>query len=197
MDAGRAINEMVFAMLFVVAVANLFSKRIATIYGVSFTVLLYVVFLVSERANAGKRRAQRGLDLARTRIDAFEDHVAGRYRSLKLGSEPRVESFGAPVRVNLQRPAVLSPGFLDPSHLLERHAQIVGGLGKAPQLLAGVPRDDAAADVEHRLMRELVENSPGDGEPADTGVEDSDRGVVHDIPPYPRSRPGVPARARL
>src|SRR6185312_7314700 len=34
-------------MLFLVAIANLFSKRIATIYGVSFTVVLYTLFLIS------------------------------------------------------------------------------------------------------------------------------------------------------
>ena len=34
-----------------VAIANLFSKRIATIYGVSFTILLYTLFVVSERIN--------------------------------------------------------------------------------------------------------------------------------------------------
>ena len=31
-------------VLFLVAIANLFSKRIATIYGVLFTVVLFVVF---------------------------------------------------------------------------------------------------------------------------------------------------------
>jgi amino acid transporter len=43
-------------MLFFVAIANLFSKQIATIYGVSFTILLFAVFLVSERVN--RRRMQ-------------------------------------------------------------------------------------------------------------------------------------------
>jgi amino acid transporter len=41
-------------ILFLVAIANLFSKRIATIYGVSFTVVLFVVFTISERINARK-----------------------------------------------------------------------------------------------------------------------------------------------
>jgi amino acid transporter len=44
------------AALFFVAVANLFTKKIATIYGLSFTLVLFVVFLISERWNA--RRAQ-------------------------------------------------------------------------------------------------------------------------------------------
>lgn len=41
-------------VLFLVAIANLFSKRIATIYGVSFTILLFLVFTISERINARK-----------------------------------------------------------------------------------------------------------------------------------------------
>jgi nucleotide-binding universal stress UspA family protein len=37
-----------------VAIANLFSKQIATIYGVSFTAVFFVLFTVSERINAKK-----------------------------------------------------------------------------------------------------------------------------------------------
>ncbi len=46
-------------VLFLVAIANLFSKRIATIYGVSFTIVLYILFMISEHVNAGKKREQR------------------------------------------------------------------------------------------------------------------------------------------
>ena len=45
------------AVLFFVAIANLFTKKIATIYGVSFTVVLFIVFIISERLN---RRAHEG-----------------------------------------------------------------------------------------------------------------------------------------
>ncbi len=46
-----------------VAVANLVSKRIATIYGVSFTILLFTVFILSERINRRKYTAkQAGLE---------------------------------------------------------------------------------------------------------------------------------------
>lgn len=37
--------------LFFIAIANLLTKQVATIYGVSFTLLLFTVFLVSERVN--------------------------------------------------------------------------------------------------------------------------------------------------
>jgi len=39
-----------------VAIANLFSKRIATIYGLAFTVLVFIVFTISERVNERKRQ---------------------------------------------------------------------------------------------------------------------------------------------
>ncbi len=50
------------AMLFLVALANLFSKRIATIYGIAFTVTLFVVFTVSDRINKRKNQERRGLE---------------------------------------------------------------------------------------------------------------------------------------
>ena len=41
-------------ILFLVAIANLFSKKIATVYGVSFTIVLYTLFLISEKINSKK-----------------------------------------------------------------------------------------------------------------------------------------------
>jgi amino acid transporter len=46
-------------ILFLVGIANLFSKRVATIYGVSFTIVLYTLFMISERINASKKNEQR------------------------------------------------------------------------------------------------------------------------------------------
>src|SRR5207249_12022086 len=54
--------------LFMVGFANLFSKRIATIYGVSFTIVLYTLFLISEHINAGKKTEQRS-DLEKFNLD--------------------------------------------------------------------------------------------------------------------------------
>ena len=48
--------------LFLVAIANLFTKEVATIYGVSFTVLLCALFLISERINVGKKRQRTDLE---------------------------------------------------------------------------------------------------------------------------------------
>jgi len=49
--------------LFIVAVANLFSKQIATISGVGFTLLLFATFTVSSRLNARSRKeTKQGLE---------------------------------------------------------------------------------------------------------------------------------------
>src|SRR5438067_3363040 len=49
---GLALTTLV---LFLVAIANLFSKKIATQFGVSFTLALFLVFTISERINARTR----------------------------------------------------------------------------------------------------------------------------------------------
>ncbi|MCL5744267.1 MAG: amino acid permease [Acidobacteria bacterium] len=46
-------------LLFVVAVVNLFSKQIATIYGLSFTAVFFVMFTISERVNQKKLAAKK------------------------------------------------------------------------------------------------------------------------------------------
>ena len=61
--AGREIPLGLIATtsaLFLLAIANLISKNIATIYGVLFTVLLFAVFTISERVNARRRLDQHG-----------------------------------------------------------------------------------------------------------------------------------------
>ena len=50
---GLSLTTMVLGF---VAVANLFSKEIATIYGVAFTLVVFVVFTISEHVNAKNRR---------------------------------------------------------------------------------------------------------------------------------------------
>jgi amino acid transporter len=46
-------------VLILVGIANLLTKRMATIYGISFTIVLYALFMISERINARKKREQR------------------------------------------------------------------------------------------------------------------------------------------
>ncbi len=54
--------------LFLVAIANLFSKKIATVYGVTFTIVLYSLFLISEHINARKKLEHRS-DLEKFNLD--------------------------------------------------------------------------------------------------------------------------------
>jgi len=61
------------SMLLLVAIANLFTKKVATIYGVSFTIILFVVFTISERMNA-KKRAATGHTLEEFNLD-HQPHV--------------------------------------------------------------------------------------------------------------------------
>jgi hypothetical protein len=48
------------SVLFLVAIGNLFSKKIATIYGLAFTILLFIVFTISERINTRKNKNKKG-----------------------------------------------------------------------------------------------------------------------------------------
>ena len=54
--------------LFMVAIANLFTKKIATVYGLSFTILLFLLFFISERINA-RRHAALGQVLEEFNLD--------------------------------------------------------------------------------------------------------------------------------
>jgi amino acid transporter len=60
------------SILFLVAIANLFTKKIATVYGVSFTIVLYILFMVSENINARKKSEHRA-DLEKFNLDHQAD----------------------------------------------------------------------------------------------------------------------------
>jgi amino acid transporter len=63
-----------------IAVANLFSKRIATIYGVLFTVVLFVIFTVSEQINRRKKHDHKQ-GLEEFNLDMQPEVVASSLRS--------------------------------------------------------------------------------------------------------------------
>jgi hypothetical protein len=72
------------SVLFLVASANLFSKKIATVYGVSFTIILYSLFLVSEHINARKKKEHRA-DLEKFNLD-HQSEVTSRSLHARPGS---------------------------------------------------------------------------------------------------------------
>jgi hypothetical protein len=53
---------LVTTFLFLIAIANLFTKKIATIYGVSFTVVLVILFIASEYINSRRRASRKPLE---------------------------------------------------------------------------------------------------------------------------------------
>src|SRR5579872_394967 len=60
--AGREIPVglgLTTAVLGVVAVANLFSKQTATIYGVAFTIVFFILFTISEHVNRRRKQTER------------------------------------------------------------------------------------------------------------------------------------------
>ena len=81
--AGREIPiglGLTTATLFLVAIANLFSKKIATIYGVTFTIILYTLFMISERVNARKKLEHRS-DLEKFNLDHQSQVTAATLRA--------------------------------------------------------------------------------------------------------------------
>ena len=59
-------------LLFATAIVNLFTKELATIYGIIFSIILYIVFTISERMNL-KTVAGGTHDLEQFRVNAQED----------------------------------------------------------------------------------------------------------------------------
>ena len=53
---GLALTTLILGL---VAFANLFTKRIAIIYGIGFTVVFFVLFTISERINTRKQREKK------------------------------------------------------------------------------------------------------------------------------------------
>ncbi len=81
-------------ILLATAVANLFSKEYATIYGVSFTVAFFVVFTISERINARKHKAH-------------EDHALEKFN---LQQQPQLDAKALHARAGCVLVAVRNPG---------------------------------------------------------------------------------------
>ncbi len=69
-------------MLFFVAIANLLTKQVATIYGISFTCVMLALFLVSERVN------QRRLEARRKGLEEFNLEHEEKVDSATLNARP-------------------------------------------------------------------------------------------------------------
>ena len=63
---------LIFLVLFATALVNLFTKQVATVWGIAFTLALFVVFEISERQNGGVKHAY-GEELERFNLELVED----------------------------------------------------------------------------------------------------------------------------
>jgi amino acid transporter len=146
------------AALFAVAIANLFSKRIATIYGVSLTAVLFIVFLISERLNRRKH--------------AKREHVLEEFN---LQHQPQVSASAIHARPGCTLVAVRSASTLD--HLkrtlektnLRRHDIVVmtvrplsAGAGEYE-----LKEDQIFSDYEQELFSRVVEMAEKEGKPVE------------------------------
>jgi hypothetical protein len=75
---------LITVVLFAIAVVNLFTKEEATIWGLTFSLILYVAFVVSERHNVRKRSAA----LAAAGLDQFQLLPAGDLDLGDVGARP-------------------------------------------------------------------------------------------------------------
>jgi amino acid transporter len=146
------------AALLLVAVANLLTKKIATIYGISFTILLFTVFHISEKLNA-KRHAKG--------THALEE--------FNLEHEPQIGTETLEARPGCVLVAVRDPGNMD--HLrrvlektnLRRHDIVVmtvrplsTGVGEYE-----LTQDQIFSNYERELFSKVVELAEKEGKPVE------------------------------
>jgi amino acid transporter len=74
---------LIFLVLFVTAVVNLFTKQVATISGIAFTLVLFGVFEISERQNKGVKHAY-GEELEKFNLELIEDQEQVTPRALEV-----------------------------------------------------------------------------------------------------------------
>ena len=88
------------------AIANLFSKQIATISGVGFTLMLFIVFTISERLNA-KARQRNEARASNSSISMFgpksPSEADSRAARMHSGRGPRLQPDGASAKRAAER----------------------------------------------------------------------------------------------
>ena len=93
-------------ILFLVAIANLFSKQIATIYGVCFTIVLFVMFTISEQHQPAQESTEKKRSRGVQPRHAAGDHHRDRPRAARLraGGRARLQPHDAPAQRAAKRP---------------------------------------------------------------------------------------------
>ncbi len=141
------------AILFLMAFINLFTKKIATIAGVIFTLLFFTVFTISERKYARQQKENR-IEAEPDPSDPFRETSRERFRF-----EARNDLSPASLEVN---PNCCLVSIEDPGDLRALDKLLSGDTGG---------RDVVAACVS-RVSPERVKQSPGDDCAVDDRVKD-------------------------
>jgi nucleotide-binding universal stress UspA family protein len=145
-------------VLFLVAIANLFSKQVATISGIAFTAVLFFTFTISDRVNRRKNRERR------RELEQF---------NLEMQPEVDTETVQA-------RPGCVLVSIRDYNRLevlrsilqktnLRRHDIVVMTVRPLPTGVGeyDLRNDQIFADYEQRLFSRVVELAEKEGKPVD------------------------------
>ena len=79
---------LIFLVLFATAMVNLFTKQVATISGLAFTLVLFGVFEISERMNSGVKHAY-GEELEKFNLELVEDESKITPEALAVEGHPK------------------------------------------------------------------------------------------------------------
>jgi len=144
--------------LFVVALANLFSKQIATIYGIGFTVALFLVFTISERVNARKQKEEKkGLEQfnleLQPQVSAESIHARPGCVLVSVRDYTRMTHFQKVLeKTNLRRHDIV----------VMTVRPVSTGTGEHD-----LAEDQLFADYEQKLFTRVVEMAEKEGKPVD------------------------------
>ncbi len=146
-------------VLFFVAVANLFTKKIATVYGLTFTILLLALLLVSERINARRLRAATG---------------AKGLEQFNLENQPQINATNLHARAGCVLVAVRGSNFEHLVRILQktnlRRHDIVVMTVRPLSTGAGefdLTTDQIFSDYEQELFSKVVEIAEKQGKPVE------------------------------
>ncbi len=146
---------LIFAVLFLTAIINLFTKEVATISGLAFTIGLFIAFELSERANHGVRHAY-GEELEK-------------FNLAMLGSEAQL----SPASFNGGNGPIKLIAIRDPHNLGHLHRYLAErGSGRLVVLTVRTEKGLAASDgavvftsAEERLFSKVVKVAEDHGRP--------------------------------
>jgi hypothetical protein len=142
----------VFAVLFLLGFVNLFTKPVATAWGVAFTIVLYGAFGVSERANR-KLAASRGEELEKFNVHG-EDQLTIEAIGCKHPSRKLVAA-SAPNRL-YQLQKCLQENDPDTTDIIVMHARVLPDKENATV-------DDSIRPEQDQLLSEVIKMAEKEG----------------------------------